>query len=212
MASDAPTKTRIIRIVHRENVPWLLANGILSRSEAKWDPSYRNIGNAELIDRRTRRPVPIAPFGVLSDYVPFYFCTHSVMLYNTHTRRVEGVSCPQSEIVHLVSSIERLAELGLQVIFTDRHALVQNAAFFSRPDELSRLDWPLLRSRDFKRDPEDPEKLERRQAECLVHRALPVTALQGVVCENDEVTRFCAATAKANDLELPVVTRVKWYF
>jgi hypothetical protein len=30
------------------------------------------------------------------------------------------------------------------------------------------VDWPLLQKRDFKRDPDDPAKLERYQAEALV--------------------------------------------
>ncbi len=213
MPATRETKRRLIyRLVHRENVPWLLQHGVVSRSYPRQDPHYRNIGNLELIDRRAKRQVPIPPGGVLNDYVPFYFCTHSAMLYNIHTNKVEGVSCPQSEVVYLVTSIERLVELRLRFTFTDRHAFVQNACFFSDPENLAKLDWPLLKSRDFRRDPDDPGKLERRQAECLVHEMLPVSALLGIACENDETTVWCAKAVRANGLELPVLTRVEWFF
>ena len=48
--------------------------------------------------------------------------------------------------------------------------------------QLSAIDWPLLQKRDFSRDPDDPIKVERYQAEALVHSNLPVTALVGVIC------------------------------
>ena len=39
---------------------------------------------------------------------------------------------------------------------------------------LDRIDWAILRSRDFKRDPEDPGKFERYQAEALIYKYLPI--------------------------------------
>ena len=78
-------KALIWRIVHRDNMPWLLANGLHCRNAAEQDPNYLNIGNAELIDKRAHRVVPIAPGGTLSDYVPFYFTPFSVMMKNIHS-------------------------------------------------------------------------------------------------------------------------------
>ena len=43
------------------------------------------IGNPDLIDKRTHRIVPAPPGGTLSDYVPFYFTLYSPMLYNIKT-------------------------------------------------------------------------------------------------------------------------------
>ena len=69
----------VFRITHRENVPWILDNGMYARNGAKFDPNCRNIGNVDLIDKRARRKVPIPPGGTLSDYVPFYFTPYSII-------------------------------------------------------------------------------------------------------------------------------------
>jgi hypothetical protein len=44
-----------------------------ARNGKKFDPACRNIGNVDLIDKRSRRLVGVTPGGTLSDYVPFYF-------------------------------------------------------------------------------------------------------------------------------------------
>lgn len=59
-------------------------------------------------------------------------------------------------------------------LFTDSHAYYQWANYYSDLAELAKIDWLLLQRRDLKRDPEDPAKFERYQAEALVHRHLPV--------------------------------------
>jgi hypothetical protein len=61
----------IFRITHIDNVPWMLDHGVHCRSSDVFDPNYRNIGNPDLIARRTSRAVHIPPGGTLSDYVPF---------------------------------------------------------------------------------------------------------------------------------------------
>lgn len=213
MSRKAQARLRYVyRLVHRDNIPWLLAHGIASRNHNVQCPSYKNIGNAALIGRRALREVPVTPGGVLNDYVPFYFCTHSVMLYNIHTGRVEGVESKQGDIVYLVSAVERLVEQALAFVFTDRHAYVTNAKFFSDPADLAQLDWPLILARDFRRDPDDPGKTDRRQAECLVHGLLPVSALLGIACHNEATSAVCRDAVEANRLELPVRTKVDWYF
>lgn len=65
-----PDKALIFRIVHRDNLPWILDNGLHCRSSAMTNPNYVNIGSPELIDRRATRAVEISPYGTLADYIP----------------------------------------------------------------------------------------------------------------------------------------------
>lgn len=209
----AQTRQRLIyRIFHRDNIRWLVRKGIPCRNHPEQDPGFINIGNRDLISKRSTRQIPVAPGGTLSDYVPFYFCTHSVMLFNLHTGRVEGVDVRQSEIVYAVSSIERLQSLRLPFLFTDRHAYVEGAVFSGNPRDLETLDWPLIKSRDFKRDPEDPTKLERRAAECLVHRHVPLEALLGLACLDEETRARIQAVLQEVGSSLPVRSKPDWYF
>lgn len=170
MGALNPDKALIFRITHVDNVPWLLDHGLHCRSSPDFDPNFRSIGNPELIARRQHRVVPVPPGGTLADYVPFYFTPYSIMLYNIKTGYGGVPRLPNEAIVILVSSLRRVAELGIGFVFTDRHAYVQTASFFNSLDDLGRVDWPLLQARDFRNDPEDPGKKERYRAEALVHR------------------------------------------
>jgi len=207
-----PTKALIWRIVHRDNLPWILENGLHCRNSARQDPHYVNIGNVELIDKRSHRVVPIGPGGTLSDYVPFYFTPFSPMMYNIKTGYAGIQRRDNSEIVILVSSLYRVRELNLPFLFTDRHAYPELAQYFDSLDDLGAIDWPLIQRRDFQRDPDDPVKVERYQAEALVHNQLPITALHGVVCYSDEVGKNIKKLAVARDLNLDVRTIREWYF
>lgn len=181
---------RIFRITHVDNVPWILAHGLHCQGAPQRDPGYVAIGNPDLIDRRTRRAVPVPPGGTLSDYVPFYFTPWSPMLFNIKTGR--GVPMrPMSEIAILVSSIPRLEGLGIRYLVSDRHAYLQLAEFATGPAGLDRIDWQQLRKRNFQRDPEDPTPFDRYQAEALVHQHLPCEGLLAVICHGEEQAERC---------------------
>lgn len=104
------------------------------------------------------------------------------MLRNIHTGWGGIQRRPNEEIVILVSSLHHIAGLGLPFLFTDCHAYYQWADFYADLADLDKIDWTLLQALDFKRDPEDPAKFERYQAEALIHHHLPVSGLLGIVC------------------------------
>ncbi|HOI51472.1 MAG TPA: DUF4433 domain-containing protein [Azonexus sp.] len=207
-----PEKALIWRIVHRDNLPWILDNGLHCGNSALKAPAWVNIGNPELIDKRANHPVPLPPGGLLNDYVPFYFTPFSPMLRNIHTGWGGIPKRPNEEIVILVSSLHHIAGLGLQFLFTDSHAYYQWANFYADLADLDKIDWPLLQRRDFKRDPEDPAKFERYQAEALVHQHLPVCGLRGIVCYTEALKQRIEPEIQARNLNLPVHARTGWYF
>ena len=207
-----PDKALIFRITHRENVPWILDNGVHCSNSTIHDPHYVQIGNPELIERRRTRHVPVPPHGTLEDYAAFYFTPYSPMLYNIKTG-YGGISRREnSEIVILVSSLHELTGHGVSFAFTDRHAYLQTARFFNDLRDLDQVDFPLLQRRDFKRDSDDPGKFERYQAEALVHGNLPVVAIQGIGCHENAVRDEIAVDAKKRGLSLRVLTKPSWYF
>lgn len=207
-----PKKALIWRITHRRNVPWILANGLHAGNGSARSTDWVNIGNVELIDRRSRRSVPLPPGGVLNDYIPFYFTPFSPMMYNIYTGRGGVAQVPKTEIVILVSSLHRVAKLGLSYVFTDRHAYPVTANYFNDLGHLGEIDWALLQQRNFQRDPEDPEKIERYQAEALIYGQMPVRALLGAVCYSGKVQAELREQAAIMDVELDVRCLPKWYF
>lgn len=198
--------------MHRDNVDWILDNGIHSGNSDVRSSQWVSIGNQELINKRANLLVPRLPGGVLNDYVPFYFTPFSVMLANIQSGRSGIVRRSNSEIVIFVSSLRKVAEFGLPYLFTDKHAYFHWTSFYGDLADLDKVDWDLLQRRDFKRDPEDPEKLARYQAEALVYKHVPISALLGVVCSTDGVREQIAKKIEQKGLNLEVHMRPAWYF
>ncbi|HEV2328193.1 MAG TPA: DUF4433 domain-containing protein [Verrucomicrobiae bacterium] len=212
MSSLKPENGLIFRIAHIANVPWILDHGLHCRNSPERDPNYVEIGNPELIEKRTHRAVPIPPGGVLSDYIPFYFTPHSPMLFNITTGHNGITQRPMSEIVIMVSSLPVLVARKISFVFTDRHAYLQTAGYFA---DLARLDciaWNLLQTRDFKRDLYDPGKIERYQAEALVHRHLPVAELSGIICHGDAQKTILQGEVEKRRQTLQITVKPNCYF
>lgn len=206
-------KALIFRIVHVANVPWILDHGGLHcRNSPKQDPNYVNIGNVDLIDRRSRRTVPVPPGGTLSDYVPFYFTPFSIMMYNIHTGYGGITKRENRDIVIFVSSIHRLRELGLPFLFTNQHAYPVDTEYYDQIERLDQVDWPLLQSRSFKTGDADPGKQSRYQAEALAHKRLPLEALIGLACADSTVQAELAHLIEERGLEVNVKVIPNWYF
>jgi hypothetical protein len=207
-----PEKALIFRITHRDNVPWILENGLHAKNGALADPNFRPIGNPDLIQKRTDHPVPAGPGGTLSDYIPFDFTPFSIMLLNIKTGYNGVPKVPNEEIAILVSSLRKVSELGIPSVFTDLHAYLRLAEHFTDPGDLGRIDWELLQNRDFKRDNNDLGKTDHYQAEALIWKHLPVGAIVGIVCNTDGVRDSIKDQADKRGLALNVLKRSDWYF
>lgn len=115
--------------------------------------------------------------------------------------------------MYLVSTVERLRSLGLATLFTDRNAVLAVAEFVADLPRLDdAVDWELMTATMWKNTPEQPDRRERRMAECLIHERVPWEAFTEVVAR----TRACAVTARAAlttvGTSTPVVVRPDWYF
>jgi hypothetical protein len=114
-----PEKALIWRIIHRDNLPWVLAHGLHCGNSALRAPNWVSIGNSELIDKRARHAVPVPPGGLLNDYIPFYFTPFSVMMRNIRSGRGGVQQRSNDEIVILVSSLHHITKKGLPFLFTN---------------------------------------------------------------------------------------------
>lgn len=202
----------MFRILHRDNLRWTLCNGLHCASAGALDPGFVPIGNPDLIARRRTRQLPPPFEGELSDYVPFYFTPLSPMMYNVKTGYNGITKRANEEILILVSSFAKLKQSGVETIFSDRHAYLQAACFYSEPESLDRIDWRLLQARDFKRDPNDPGKFERYEAECLARTHVPVPALIGVACFNESAKAQIDRDVAATGVEIDTRILPRWYF
>ncbi len=211
MSALTPQRALIFRLVHIANVPWILDHGVHCCTSGTLDPNYVEIGSPDLIGKRMQRKVPISPGGAFGDYVPFYFTPCSPMLLNIKTGRNVPRREPH-ELVHLVTSLPALESHGARFVFTDRHAFLAAARFFDQVQDLDKVDWPLLQARDFKRSVNDPEKMERYQAEALVHRHVPIDVVSHIVCVRAAEEATLAAEVRRRSLSIKVACKPGWFF
>ena len=207
-----PQKALIWRIVHLDNIAWVLEHGLHCGNSSTVSPNWTHIGNTELIDKRANHPVPVGQGGYLNDYVPFYFTPFSPMLLNIKTGRGGVKQRANDEIVILVSSLYRLQELNLPFVFTDSHAYYQWSNFYTDLTDLDKIDWKILQARDFSKNLDDLAKFERYQAEALVHHICPVEALLGMMCYNEKVKSLLDQKLREADVQMPVHVRAGVYF
>jgi hypothetical protein len=208
-----PEKALIFRITHIDNVPWMLDNGLHCRTSGLQDPGFVAIGNQDLIDKRITREVDVRPGGTLSDYIPFYFTPYSPMLLNIKTGWGDVLQRRNEEIVILVSSLWAVQQRGLGFVFSDRHAYLRAAQFTADLGLLPTwVPWDQLQRRDFKKDVERPDKVERYQAEALIHHHVPADTLLGIACYSGAVAGSVQGQVAQRGLDLKVVALPGWYF
>ena len=208
------SQTLIYHITHIDNLQRILTEGGLwcKMKQVEHGIEFHNIAHQNIQDRRAFTRVSCGPGGVLHDYVPFYFAPRAPMLYAIHNGRVEGYTGGQAAVVHLVSSIEHIAEAELPFVFTDGHGTVAYTSFFENLDHLRKIDWEVMRARYWNNTLQDPDRKRRRQAEFLVHMFCPWERLLGIgVCNEatrDDVQRILDASNKPSS----VVVKSSWYY
>jgi hypothetical protein len=134
------------------------------------------------------------------------------MMFNIKTGYGGIKLAPNDDIVIFVSSLHHVAAQNVRFVFTNQHAYPAMAEYFTDLCYLDAIDWPLLQSRDFKHDPDDPAKKERYQAEALLWQHVPLEALQGVCCYTQAVGQGIKEEIANRGLSFKVGVQPGWYF
>lgn len=204
-------KTYIWRMTHYTNIGFILQNGVHSSNGHIHDPDYVNIGFKNLSSLRGMEEVIIPPGGVLNDYIPFYFHYKMPMLKKIADQEVPDYLGHQNEVVYLVSTVEKINELSIPFIFTDRHAYLQAKTVYNDLRDLEKLSWNIIRDDTWFLRYSQLRK-ELKQAEFLVYQHLPVNALMGIVCHHNEIAKFVQNAVSQANMNLPVVVKPEYYY
>ena len=169
-----PTNPKIYHITHLENLGQIIDGGLWSDAERiRRGLACTIVGMKEIKRRRLEElEVDCHPATRVGEYVPFYFCPRSIMLYLLHVGNHPDVSYRggQRLIVHLevdLHSVVRWANReGIRWAFSNSNAGARYAAFSNEVDRLSELDWDAIAATDWKA----AMVRERKQAEFLLER------------------------------------------
>lgn len=212
-----PVNPKIYHITHVDNLRDIAMSGGL-HSDAwiaqQGGPSC-SIGMSGIKRRRIEElAVTCHADTKVGEYVPFYFCPRSVMLYVIHCANHPELSYRggQEPIVHLEADLHEVVRWcgrkGVRWVFSLSNAGARYTEFRSDLNALVELDWSAIEARDFR----DPDIKERKQAEFLVHDFFPFELVEriGVRIESTRLRAKHALTG-ANYVP-PIEIRAEWYF
>ena len=212
----ADTQKRLIfHITHIDNLPAIINSGGLSSDRRLLGVSGGRIviGYEEIKRRRLDElSVHCHPGTRVGDYVPFYFCPRSPMLYVIH-RRNAGLSFKggQERVVHLVSTVELAVQAAADrpFAFSDGNAGTRFTQFSKDLGQLDSLvDWNAVGELYWS----DSAVKERKQAEFLVHDSFPWTAIAAIGVINQSVEDDVKAILELAVHRPMIAVKPDWYY
>jgi hypothetical protein len=207
----------VYHITHVDNLAAIVADGKLLSDAgmiARGGP-VQSIGMSAIKRRRVEElEVSIHPETHVGDYVPFYFCPRSVMLYVIHRANQAELTYRggQEPIVHLEADLHRVIrwanENGIRWAFSLSNAGAYYTEFRSGVEELDHLDWNAITTTDFR-----AQRIQGgKQAEFLIHDTFPFELVDRIGTRSVAIrNRAIAAVARA--AHRPTIeVHPEWYF
>lgn len=215
--ANTPAQPKIYHITHLRNLPQIVDAGRL------WSDAKRialglpcNVVGMSHIKRRRLEEIEVSchPGTHVGDYVPFYFCPRSIMLYILHRGNHPDLSYDggQQPIVHLQAdfhaTVKWADENGIRWAFSDRNAGGRVARFYNRVVDLDKVDWAAVAAIDFR----DMVVKEGKQAEFLAFDAFP-WSLIGKVGVLDGAAKQQVDSTLRGAAHVPLVSvEPGWYY
>lgn len=202
-----PIPTPVGHFTHIDHLPTIAVHGLMSDTRAQADGLLTTeAGNTSIKARRRERPVSAGAGGVVSDYVPFYFTSRSPMLYSIHRGNVPTFTGDEYDLVYLLTTVETLIERGLRPVFTDRNAALTFCKHSDLlPDLDTLVDWDVMEATMWRNTPDDPDRMERRMAECLVHDQVPWDAFTKIAVYDEARAERVRLALSTLDVAIPPI-------
>lgn len=180
-------KLYLFRMIHIENIPHVLEQGITHRTSANGNPNFVPIGDSSLIDTRSKHL--ILSGQRLGDFIPFYFGPRMPMLYVIQKgfNNVQPISA--EKIVYCITSVADVIDCSsVDFVFTDGHAVDALSSFYT-PAHIAQIkqiiDLNAINSK-YWIDENDLDLKRRKEAEFLIRGDLPRSAIRGYAVYNQE--------------------------
>lgn len=205
-----PSKARIYHITDVSNLEAIFAEGALISDALARNRATATtvIGYAHIKDRRlTQYRVACCGNRFVGEFVPFYLCPRSPMLYTINIGKTGRQPGCQATIVHLVSTVQNGYELNQPWAISDGNAGALYTTFANDVEALDRVNWEVVNSTDWK-----GERLSTKMTEFLVADRFPISALIGIGCENAGTAEMASRIVAQYFPDLPVKVIKKWYY
>lgn len=148
------------------------------------------VGMSEIKRRRLQElKVGCCPETKVGEYVPFYFCPRSIMLYILHKGNHPDIDYHEGQcpILHLQADLITVTQWAqsnqVRWAFSDRNAGEYIANFYNDLSDLDKINWAAVEETDFR----DIVVKEGKQAEFLVHESFPWELVEKIGVCNDNI-------------------------
>lgn len=212
-----PKYPRIYHITHIKNLQNILSTGgLLSDSLLlKRGGPTQQVGMSHIKRRRLEEiEVSCHPGTKVGEYVPFYFCPRSVMLYILHRGNHPDIKYDggQEPIIHLEADLHQVVKWAeannVRWAFSLSNAGSYYVEFRNNLQSLDELDWSAIFATDFR----DRDVMEKKQAEFLVYEFFPFELVKRVgVCTQSIQIKVCKILA-GSSYSPKVEIRKNWYY
>lgn len=209
-----PAHPKIYHIVHVDRLASIIKDGYLwcDKEADKRASGGTTIGMEKIKQQRRENLLYSHPNLYVGDCVPFYFGTHSVMLYVIFKQNDQELSYRggQGPIVHLE------ADLRQTVAWADRQKLrwaftLSNAGSFNfeaRCDlaNLGEINWEAVRAKHWQ------ERKEDKQAEFLIERQFPWNLILRIGVQSEQMCQHVKTVVKKARHKPCIKIKSGWYY
>ena len=211
-----PGTPKIYHITHLDNLASIATDGLLLSDAAmiaRGGPSM-TIGMSSIKQRRLLLPVACHRGDCVGDYVPFYFCPRSVMLFLLHRANQQDLTYRggQGPIVHLEANLHEVVAwadgIGRRWAFTLSNAGAVYCQFRSSLDDLDQLNWNAIAATDWRA----PEIKEGKQAEFLLHGSFPWSLVSRIGVQSVSIKALVDAALHPARYRPKVEVNPNWYY
>ena len=205
-----PKVAKIYHITDVTNLPGIVAAGGLF-SDAQVRAKNQNtteIGYAHIKQRRLDEyKISCCNGRAVGEFVPFYFCPRSPMLFTINKGNTERPSGCQTSIVHIVSLVHHAIALGQPWAISDGNAGANYTSFSNDNEALDNVNWGIVQSNSWSGD-----RLHIKMTEFLIADFFPMTSFTEIGCQNEQVA---AQVKQIMDRQIPplrVHVSPHWYY
>lgn len=204
-----PVPTAIYHFTHIRNLKSLISvGGILCRNRLTQNQiEYTDSAFASVQTHRQQHPVPLAPYGTIHDYVPFYFNGRSPMLYTIKMGNITNVD--MVEVIFFKSTAQIIQRYGKSFVFTDGHSIMDLTTYYNRLEELGNVPWNIINAQFWT---EFIDGRRGRQAEFMVFENVDWHLIEAIGVYSIGVKHYVEQVMQNLPCQPPVMVKPGWYF
>jgi ssDNA thymidine ADP-ribosyltransferase, DarT len=212
-----PSSPKIYHITHIDNLPNIASSmGLVSDSNRIESGLTCSLVGMTTIKKRRLDEIEVSchPGTTVGQYVPFYFCPRSIMLYILHMGNHPDVSYKdgQQPIVHLQADLNTVINWAnsntVLWSFSNGNAGSRLTTFYNHSSKLSEINWAAVMSKDFR----DAKVKEGKQAEFLIFDVFPWTLIEKIGTINSMMATKVKRAMTNVEHQPDIAIEPSWYF